>query len=678
MSNRDKWISFLTALMVLLAAIISIIAIAHGCSTSSNKAASPPAPAAETCDGMPIGTAQTNGPCPAGEVGAETTVCQVDAEGAAQWTLLATTCAPPPNPSPAPAPAPSPTPTTPVPGPSPVSPVTPVPAPAPVPAPPPTCPQVTFDQNVQPIMQANCAACHSPTYQTTQVLGPAEMARRVALPVSDSDHMPQPIGNASPVMLSPGDITTIQTWYIQGAAQNCSSASGAAKFIDLAYQDSAALNDAEALPAVDQPTTEYLYAGDLVDEGFPIATAVQAINKALNGTNNDTNVVAQIVPVDPQGAVYRVDLNAFGIQAGDLSAILAADVNLNITDNTSKGKALTAVLGHKPWLHLNNWIDITYRNSTVYRQLIGNPANVTAFQQIFGINFEQDLETLLGLNFIGSTSSPIAEQKNRLIVRAAGVQTTSCYWQTFDVNATPNNVQVLVNGAETLENTKNLKNFPLLANAGALTRFGAAQAVYTPDASESIGCAPNGFLQYFLSDGAGNPLNFADPNVVIDTATPLGNKDINEANSCGRCHNAGFIPLADQILQSDGNTTLLSANDVQIVRVLYGADAAAAALFKKDSSIFLQAMSLAGIAPGPDPMSEVTDDYLLNYDLTQVSSRLFLTPDEFTTCLSESAASNIALGNVLSTGGQVTFTQFTAALPQLIIDCDLFQDPIGG
>lgn len=649
-TSTQKAMAIVVALLTLGVAIFSL----YHC--GSSKSPTTP-PAAATCDGQSLGSSRSQG-CPSGQVGAITQVCQ-----ASGWTTVATTCAAPTPPPPTPPANPTP------------------------PSGPTGCNHPTFDDNIQAIMAANCAACHAPTYQTTQILGATEMARRVALPVSDNDHMPQPIGNNPAVSLSPDDVKTIQEWSSIGAPQNCSSVGGGTTFIDLNYQDTAALNDAEALPVQQHNNVIYLYAGHAIDQGAAVKTWVQAINKALNGTNNDSNVVTQVVPVDPNGAVYRVDLAAFGLSAADLSAILAADVNLNITDNTTKGKQLAGLLGHKPWLHLDNWIDITYRNSSVYYQLIGNPKNIGQFEKNAGVNIERDLADLTNINLIGSTSSPIAEQKNRLLLRDTAASlgnTVGCYWRTFDVNGEPNNIQVVINGQVVNDNTKNLIQNPLLSGAGQNAGVTPAQAVFTQDASEAIACAKNGFLTYFLADGQGNRLNAADPNVVRDTMTPVGNGQINDANSCVRCHNAGFIPMADQILSIDGHTSQLAASDVQLVQVLYGGDAAAGAMFKKDSSIFLQALALAGVTNGPDPMSAVTDNYLENYDINKASALFFVTPAQFTQCVQQSAATLAALGNILPTsqsptGGQVTFVQLVAAIPQLLVDCpNFFNDPVGG
>jgi len=618
-----------------LATTIAVITVLGGILMYTVKCAGPaPEPATAdssappiTCDGSPIGSTKKE-ECPKGQAGAIVQVCT-----SVGWLDATNTCA----------------------------------------SSAPTCTQTTFEA-VQPIYQKNCVGCHAQIgqYAVAQSWS-AESSRRVGLPTGNNDHMPQ--GTAP--QLSSTEISTIQKWVTEGAIQDCTQASIPA-FIDLDYINKVMVTDASSLSITDRPFTRYLITSHAVNAGEKNAVWIQAMNKTLNSLNGLTEDLFKAQAIDPTQSVWRIDLRNYGMNAAKIALVDAGDVNINIVDTTSQGLVLQSLIGSKhPWFHADNFIDITHRNSTVYYGMLNIPATLAALQAQIGVNFQNDLANLT-INFIGSASSPIAEQKNRLLVRTVQARSVNAYyWQTFDVNNIPNNIQVVVNGVLVNENTKNIFQFPLLAGTGAAVSTPAV-AVFTSDASEAIYTLPNGLQGYVLTDAVGNVVNFADPNVVIDTQTPLGNKVINASNSCNRCHNQGVIPMVDQVLASTvANKSQFTANDVQLVQSVYKAAAADLNFFKKDNSVFAKALNTIGVDPkAADPMSVVTDRFLQNWDLKMIGALLFLTPEKAANAISTSPTALAQIGGLLTPGGTVTFQQFIAVEQQLIKDARLFQDPI--
>jgi len=599
----------------------------------------------------------------------------------------------------------------------------------------PDCGKVQFAE-VQPILQQYCSSCHSSiaTYATAQKWA-AESARRVGLPPGNNAHMPQ----VNSAQLTPKQISILQQWYEDGAIRSCTSDETPTHF-SLDYIDGVMVKDATAINPDDRLFTRYLvtagYQNETQDQGLtPTGLKVwqDAINKALNSLNDVGEDLVEAQAVDFAQTVWRIDLRNYDIKADDIKAIEDADVNINIVDNTSRGQVLQALLGtQKPWFHADNFIDITYRTSSVYHQIMNVPPKLEDLQARIGVDFVGALASTQNVSFIGANTSPIAEQKNRLIVRTSEARSVNgYYWQTFDVNAVAS-ADVLVTGNiatnsnivsqvsslvgvvpgqliaangvaqgttvvktqvvdgvnqivmsvaaqadvnnDTLtlsgKNTKDLFNFPLLLGTG-----GNSQANFTADAAETIWQLPNGLQGYALWDGVGNRVDFADPNVVIDTQTPLGNKVINNANSCSRCHNQGLIPFIDQVrAHVNANAAQFIANDVRLVNDVYKGAAANAAQFKVDNKQYSAALAKLRIDEGPDPMNVVTDRFLENWTLNQAAAFLFLTPEEFEQAVNTSPAAKQAIGTLL-TGGTVTFVQFTGVLQQLIADAALFQDP---
>jgi hypothetical protein len=65
------------------------------------------------------------------------------------------------------------------------------------------------------------------------------------------------------------------------------------------------------------------------------------------------------------------------------------------------------------------------------------------------------------------------------------------------------------------------------------------------DATEDIGSLPNGLQAYFLTDGKGNRLDVANPDIAIDFTA--ADKLVRTGRSCMICHSDGIRPISDEI-----------------------------------------------------------------------------------------------------------------------------------
>lgn len=65
------------------------------------------------------------------------------------------------------------------------------------------------------------------------------------------------------------------------------------------------------------------------------------------------------------------------------------------------------------------------------------------------------------------------------------------------------------------------------------------------DATEDIASLPNGLQVYFLTDGKGARLDFADPNIAIDNTA--NDRIVRTGRSCMVCHSDGIRPINDEI-----------------------------------------------------------------------------------------------------------------------------------
>jgi hypothetical protein len=78
-----------------------------------------------------------------------------------------------------------------------------------------------------------------------------------------------------------------------------------------------------------------------------------------------------------------------------------------------------------------------------------------------------------------------------------------------------------------------------------------------------------------------------------------------------------------------------------------------------------------------DPVNLARDRLLLDWNIEQLASFLFLSVDDFKTKLKQSAQGQAQVGQLLS-GGTITFDQLVQSLPVLIADLRLFEEPING
>jgi hypothetical protein len=82
---------------------------------------------------------------------------------------------------------------------------------------------------------------------------------------------------------------------------------------------------------------------------------------------------------------------------------------------------------------------------------------------------------------------------------------------------------------------------------------------------------PNGLQAYFLTDGKGNRLDKADPDIAIDNTAV--DRVVRTGRSCIICHGSGILPLEDEVrtltrqLQNREQIKLLVTREKDIYRI---------------------------------------------------------------------------------------------------------------
>jgi hypothetical protein len=137
------------------------------------------------------------------------------------------------------------------------------------------------------------------------------------------------------------------------------------------------------------------------------------------------------------------------------------------------------------------------------------------------------------------------------------------------------------------------------------------------DATEDIGSLPNGLQAYFLTDGKGKRLDFANPDVAIDNSAI--DRVVRTGRSCIVCHADGLRPIDDEVrtltkkLQNKEQVALLVTKKKDAYRI---ADLFSSDLDKqlaRDTQLYADAVAACnglGTAKNAKQFGQVYDDYV--------------------------------------------------------------------
>lgn len=527
--------------------------------------------------------------------------------------------------------------------------------------------KVVFTRDVQPLIQKSCISCHAAPnpytdYATAKALG-RELARRVQLAPGNVQKMP-PTPKPD---ISAAEKAIFQKWVDDGFLQNESDC-GSANFgtLDLKYIETNIKRNLESIDSTDRQNSRYLVLSHRVNDGSPLTDLEQfiyGINKSINSISSERDII-NADAIDPRGSIYRIDLRAYGITRSEWKTIEDGDP-INFESNTTEGQQIKQLTGaRKAWMHADNFTFAVQGgyNGTLYYDLMGIPVDLNQFLAKFGVDKNRQIDDF-DATFAGGFGSPISINKNRIIARfKTNVSQDAYMWETFD--------PIELAAGQPLA-TRNFFENPLPAEANGQRKF-------TFDAGEYIFTLNNGLQGYALFAANGVRADFAPLNIVRDNETAF-DPTIRNAFSCARCHEAGIIPMNDQIRASVlGAAANFPVADVEIVSQLYKSQNSLAAIFARDSRNFMTALSKVGYDPTgkPDPQNFMTDRLRADVGIDQVAALLFMSNEDFLAALNASAAARQRVGQ-LATGGQISFSQLLDVMPIFIRDFRLGQDPLG-
>jgi len=397
--------------------------------------------------------------------------------------------------------------------------------------------QVAWDKTIKPLVDKNCAGCHSAMAQydgAVNFLQPVEKGgkngiRRI-FGASGSVMPPQNSG----LFLNETDKQAFQTWVNEGFRKTCNgTGSGEGGYFTFDDIETIMLQFLEQQDKDGRVNTRFLIGTNHINNAateVPIKAVAGAAGKGLNQISNDRELFS---PIAIGGGVYALELGDLDLTKDDWEVVVNADP-FKFESKTTKGETIKALTGaRRPWIHLDNFLNVSH-SDPVYSKLKRIPNNLNGFLNLVEVDHQENYDEFEA-HLIGVQQSEISpEDKDRLIERLEGDE--GFCWVTYD-----NSVNDLNNPAT------DVTLFPLTPQTGS-------QRVFFSSASEWICQQKNGFFVYALFNNQGVRQDFAPLDVVVNTKAAGKRLDptVRNARECSRCHNEGIIAAKDAVRNSAG------------------------------------------------------------------------------------------------------------------------------
>lgn len=387
------------------------------------------------------------------------------------------------------------------------------------------------------------------------------------------------------------------------------------------------MQDLQEHNRADRPFFRYFTLTNLYNSGADdglLQTYRAALSKLVNSLSWGRNIV-QPKPIDPAGAILRIDLRDYGWTSATWDRIVTS-YTYRIDYQSIEARAIRAATGEElPYLR-GDWFVARAAIPPLYHDILGVPKTEKELETLLGIDTARNLtkQRAARAGFNGSGVS----RNNRLIERHDSPH--GAYWRSFDFQGN--------NGP------KNLFAHPLGAAGGQ---------DFEHDGGEIIFSLPNGLQGYMLVDAKGNRIDQGPIDVVSDPKRP--DRKVINGLSCMSCHTGGIIPKEDQVRSTVLNNPAAFNNlPIKAILALYPKSEEFAALVKRDADRFVRALEKAGAADvKSEPVSALAQRFEESIDLTLASAETGLSKVDFLVRLEKSPKLSRALAPLQSANGVV-------------------------
>lgn len=350
-------------------------------------------------------------------------------------------------------------------------------------------------------------------------------------------------------------------------------------------------------------------------------------------------VTSEQAPPATAATISSTDKGVPGIDAPEKTALVAAAW----LDPATNGLLKQGTHSDFPMLRAD-WFVVNAIQPPAYYKFYKLGDNIKDFEKLVGANVAESI-LLRGADKAVVTTSSVA-RNNRTLTRG-GTLNGGYIWISHD----------------TLNSVGDRKYMINLLNE----KF---------DATEVLATLPNKLYVWFLTDGAGKRVDFADPNVAIDsTAT---DKIVRCGRSCMICHSDGIRPIEDRVrkitdvLTDRDQIRLLipDFNDYQRVIDLFGSN-----LDKQivdDAQIYANAVSLATgltMQKNAQQLGHYYNLYAENTVSIEVAARECGLPlGEFVALIKKRSKDDVVLGLFKGAGMQARRDQWEDSFQEIMLE----------
>ena len=373
-------------------------------------------------------------------------------------------------------------------------------------------------------------------------------------------------------------------------------------------------------------TTRHLYNAGEGSE--PLRAAEVAVSKLVNSLSWSFDIVKPL-PIDTQRTIFYIDLRDYEWDVRDVWTQIETAypyvIEFDATTRPVLHRKLTALredmLCEVPFVQAD-WFLAKASLPPLYHDILGLPETDRQLERELGIDVEQNLQRAPGRSvWRAGTNASIVSENNRVVERHKSRY--GAYWKSYDFAG---NVD-----------RQNIFNYPLS---------------FEQDGGEIIFNLPNGLQAYYISDGSGNRIDEAPPEIVPN---PIArDKIVRNGISCIGCHTEGMKTFKDEVRAVIAETANPAYDRDQALR-LYVEEAVMDRYVEQDTERYRTALEATGDTFGGivEPVHRFYEAFQGALDASHASAALGMEREVFLEKIgNEPSLQSLGLTGLLS-GGSV-------------------------
>ena len=491
--------------------------------------------------------------------------------------------------------------------------------------------QQQIAQDAYAIFEQSCFICHGPTgaYKETLLIehnaliqngtvvpgnpNASELYNRL-IATDTAKRMPL----AQP-QLSAQSIDTIRNWILAGAPDWAATSTTDRQFISPGEILNTIETHLMSLPSFDRAFARYFTLTHLYNAG-ETAQALEAYRNGLSKLVNSLSWGIEVInpqPIDPQGAIFYIDLRHYEWDVNDGWTQIEGEYPYHIPFDAPTQTALREQLTRLqtemncdiPSVHID-WFLATASLPPLYHDLLSLPLTDRELETRLEVDVVRNLLNAPGVRVrrAGFNDSGVSNN-NRVVERHTSRY--GAYWKSYDFAGSVG--------------TQNIFTHPL---------------DFTHDGGEVVFNLPNGLQGYYLANASGFRLDEAPINIVSNPAA--SDPTVRNGLSCMGCHTEGMKIFEDEVRPVIESNATPAYDKAQALR-LYVEQSEMDALVEEDMERYRGALEATGGVFGDiEPISRFHEAFQGAVDAAHAAAVVGLETEAF----QEKIRENIGLQNI--------------------------------